>query len=199
MQINKEQTFWNNFMNDKKLKKFSDWVGDSEAESKVFFYNYIKNKNFKSILDMGCGNATISAGLKKNNIDMKYVGVDSCKYFVKNGIKNNLEIIESDIRKVDLNDSSFDLVFGRHVVEHQPNFKDLFNEMIRIGKKECIHIFFIKPVRITNINYDSSLDLYHNQYSIIDIKKFLDNHPKINNYRLLDINSKENMLIMELK
>ena len=69
MQINKEQTFWNNFMNDKKLKTFSDWVGDSEAESKVFFYNYIKNKNFKSILDMGCGNATISAGLKKNNID----------------------------------------------------------------------------------------------------------------------------------
>ena len=52
MQLNKEQTFWNNFMNDEKLNIFSDWVGDSEAESKVFFYKYIKNANFESILDL---------------------------------------------------------------------------------------------------------------------------------------------------
>ena len=34
------QTFWNNFMNDKTYKTFKNWVGKSDADSKLYFYKY---------------------------------------------------------------------------------------------------------------------------------------------------------------
>ena len=196
----KEQTFWNNFMKDETMEKFKGWVGESEAESKVFFYDYLKNKEFKRILDVGCGNATVYDGLNKRNIDIEYVGVDSCDYFINLGTQRNINMIKSDIRKIDKEDSSYDLVFGRHVVEHQSDFETLFNEMIRLGKKECIHIFFIKPSPYTTrINYDPRQDLYHNTYGESEITSFLDNHPKVKNYYFININVQENMLVMDLQ
>jgi ubiquinone/menaquinone biosynthesis C-methylase UbiE len=197
----KPQTYWNNFMNNETYKTFENWVGKSDANSKLYFYEYIKDKNYNSILDIGCGDATIFQGLQNNNININYTGVDSCKYFVDMAKKNNINIIQSDIRKINASDSSYDIVFGRHVIEHQPELESLLNEMIRLSIKECVHIFFIKPIEGDNnyINYSSKEDLYHNTYCINNIKRLLDNNPKVDKYKFEDINHKENMLIINLK
>lgn len=193
-----QQTYWNKHMSDAFMKQFTDWVGNYNAESKVFFYNFI-DKDFKTILDVGCGDATIYDGLKHNKINIEYTGVDSCKYFIEMGRKRGVNIFESDIRTINKPDSSYDIIFGRHVVEHQPDFETLFNEMIRLGKKQCVHIFFIKPkISDTIINYDQRSDLYHNTYSHLKITEFLTNHPKVNNFFFKDINENENALIMNL-
>ena len=72
--------------------------------------------------------------------------------------------------------------------------------MIRIAKKECVHIFFIKPViGDAIINYNNKTNLYHNTYSYLNIEAFLKNHPKVENYEFKDINKDECMLIMNLK
>tara|TARA_B110000208_G_scaffold181978_1_gene233259 strand:+ start:448 stop:1041 length:594 start_codon:yes stop_codon:yes gene_type:complete len=194
-----EQTFWNKFMSDKTIGTFENWVGESDAESKRYFYQYIKNKNYKTLLDIGCGNATLYDGLQDNNIDINYTGADSCDYFVKLGRNRNLNILHTDIRKTDVNDSTYDIVFGRHIVEHQPDFETLFTEMIRIAKKESVHIFFIKPnMGDTIINYDKKQDLYHNTYGSLDIVNFLKAHVKVKDFKFLDINKKETMLVMNL-
>lgn len=196
----KEQTFWNNFMMDENMETFTNWVGSFKAESKLYFYDYLKNKDYKTILDVGCGDATIHDGLKYSNIDIEYTGADSCNYFVKLGNSRNVNVLNTDIRKIDTDDSSYDIVFARHIVEHQPNFETLFTEMIRIAKKECIHIFFIKPnMGDTIINYSPHQDLYHNTYSLLEIEQFLTNHPKVKNFEFKEINKDENMLIMELE
>lgn len=196
----KEQTFWNNFISKETMPTFKNWVGNFKAESKMYFYDYLKQKNYDTILDIGCGDATISDGIKHSNINIEYTGADSCEYFVDQGRKRNINILKTDIRKINTADSTYDMVFGRHVVEHQPDFENLFTEMIRIAKKECIHIFFIKPViGDTVINYDNNQNLYHNKYSYLKIDEFLKKHPKVENYVIKDINKDECMLIMNLK
>ena len=196
----KEQTFWNNFMRNETMGTFTKWVGNSQAESKMYFYDYLKNKDYETLLDIGCGDATIYDGLKYSNINIDYTGVDSCDYFVNLGKKRNLNILKTDIRKIDSNDSSYDIVFARHIVEHQPDFQTLFTEMIRIAKKECVHIFFLKPnMGDTIINYNEHTDLYHNRFGYLEIVEFLKNNPKVKNFDFKDINKNESMLIMKLQ
>lgn len=197
---NFNQTYWNNNMNDNKMSVFNSWVGDYNSESKVFFYNYLKKLNYKNIIDMGCGNGTLYDGIKNYNIDIEYTGVDSCDYFL-HIVSKKTKVIKSDITNVNIDNSSFDIVFGRHVVEHQPEFESLFNEMIRIAKYEVVHIFFIKPTdkKENIIKYDRNTNLFHNDYSLKKIYSFLNNHIKVLNYSIIDINNNENALIIKLK
>lgn len=197
----KEQTFWNNFIKKETMGTFTNWVGNFKAESKMYFYDYLKNTDYKTILDIGCGDATLYDGLKHTDINIEYTGADSCEYFVDLGRKRNLNILKTDIRKINTADSSYDIVFARHIVEHQPDFETLFTEMIRIAKKECIHIFFIKPDMGDKnvINYDKNTNLYHNNFGYLKIVEFLNNNPKVKNFEFKDINEKENMLIMKLQ
>ena len=196
----KEQTFWNNYMRDETMDTFTKWVGESKAESKMYFYNYFKDKNYETLLDIGCGDATLYDGLKNSSINIDYTGADSCDYFVKLGRKRNLNILKTDIRKINKSDSSYDIVFARHIVEHQPDFETLFTEMIRLAKKECVHIFFLKPnMGDTIINYDKNTDLYHNTFGYLDIVNFLRDNPKVKKFKFCDITKKESMLVMNLQ
>jgi len=149
---------------------------------------------------MGCGTCTIGTGLKQQDIDIDYVGVDSCKYFVENSTSVGHNVIESDIRDVRcVKNNSYDIVFGRHVMEHQDNFIDLLSEMIRIGKYEIIHIFFIKPIEGPSvISYDPKTNLFHNQYSIKDLEEVLIKHPRVKKYFWIDINKDECALHVHL-
>ena len=186
----KISNWWNNHINDNMLSIFTGWVGDFNSESKIKVREYVVSKGYKSILDVGCGLCDTYYGYKNDNYDIEYTGLDSCKYFIEQAINNNINIVESDMNKIDILDSSYDVVYGRHILEHMPNFRDALGEMIRISKYEVIIIFFIKPVDDEVINYDPSLDLYHNIYSKKDIENYLFNFK----YEWIDINEKEIML-----
>ena len=162
------QTWWN-YNAEKSLDIFKDWVGDSNAESKLYMANYLKDKSYKSLVDAGCGNATFYDTLVHNQLDIKYIGVDSCKYFINLNIDRGLNMIESDIRNITVPDSSIDIVFSRHTFEHQPTFRDILGELIRVAIKEITHIFFIKPSDTEDIKYSHEDNLYHNCYSKTDI------------------------------
>jgi hypothetical protein len=70
--------------------------------------------------------------------------------------------------------------------------------MIRIGKFEACHIFFIKPhSNKTVTNHDGTL--YHNTYSIQEIESFLSRNPKVSSWKWVDINKEENALHILLK
>jgi ubiquinone/menaquinone biosynthesis C-methylase UbiE len=190
-----KQTWWNdNAVN--LMGLFKSWVGDENAESKVYMANYLKNKNYYTLIDCGCGNGTFYYTLKNNNINIEYTGVDSCEYFIELNTSNGIKMINSDIRNIDISDNSYDIVFSRHVIEHQPEFNIILNEFIRIGKKEVCHIFFIKPHNETEdkINYDNKSNLYHNNYSKKSIENFLSKNKKISSWNWIEINDKENAL-----
>jgi SAM-dependent methyltransferase len=190
--MEKEQTYWNNHLSEEHYNNvFTQWVGDCDATSKLYVYEHLSNNNYASIIDLGCGDASIYQGIQKRNISIDYTGVDTCKFFINLCKRQNINVIDSDIRNVSTAvNASYDFVLGRHVLEHQDNFHELVEEMIRLAKKEVVCIFFIKPdltSEETVINYEKETNLYHNTYSYSLITQFLTEYPRVSSFHLASI------------
>lgn len=87
------------------------------------FAKYLKT----SVLDVGCYEAPLRAILP----GVKYTGVD---FVGSPDIELNLESVE----KIPFNDSTYDCVICIEVLEHLDNFHSIFNELIRVSKKNII-------------------------------------------------------------
>lgn len=187
-----EQTWWNNNLsNPEMMSQFKNWIGTYCAESKLFLRQYVSTMKYKSLIDIGCGIATEFDGYKSDNYDIEYMGVDSCKILVVFNRERGVPMIEAHSECIPVTDDSYDVAFSRHVLEHQPSFKQTLAEMIRIAKKEAVHIFFLIPGINEKIDYDSSSNLYHNIYSRSDIEAFLNEHEKVERFEWKTITDNE--------
>ena len=196
------QTYWNNNTLDEDIEQFKKWVGGSEAESNTYLYTYMgKHPEYEKIIDMGCGLCSVATGLQENSIGIDYTGIDSCSKFVSDGKKKGFNVLLGDLRQTPLKSNEYDIVFGRHVVEHQPAFELILNEMTRLAKSEVVIIFFIKPIDEDRsvINYDEATNLYHNAYSKQLIINWIANHRDIKSFTFVNINDKESALHIHRK
>lgn len=192
------QTWWNeNVKSDDNI--FYNWICGSDALTKVYARKHIIENQYKSILDVGCANATMFYGFLNDKYDIEYTGIDSCKYLVKKNISNDINVILGNVNRTIFKDSLFDVVFSRHIIEHQPACEPLLLETIRIAKKEVIHVFFKKPHNSSPehhhiINYEQSSNLYHNTYSRFLIEYLLSHHSKVKTFTWNDISIDECVL-----
>jgi SAM-dependent methyltransferase len=193
------QTWWDNNLNFK-MNEFLNWIGDTNAESKKFFRKFcIDNKfQFKNILDVGCGPATEYEGFLQDKITTTYMGVDSSKILEELNKNRNVPMIRSNCENIPIEDSTYELVYSRHVLEHQPNFEKVLTEMIRCSNHYIANIFFIKPSDHQQISYCPNENLYHNLYNIQDIENFLHLNNKVKKFSWIDINKQENLLFIEV-
>lgn len=174
----------------KKSKEIYTWIGDENALSKVYSRKHIYNKGYKSIIDLGCSNATMKIGFDKEKYDIKYVGVDKCNYF----IQNKDYCINCDFFSTPFEENSFDIVFSRYIVEQLSDFRNYFDETIRLAKKEVLHIFFIKPQSEEFILYDENNKLFNNIYCKQDIEHYLNNNSKVESFHWYSIDKNEEAL-----
>jgi ubiquinone/menaquinone biosynthesis C-methylase UbiE len=190
-----KQSWWDKNL-EKKYDIFATWVGDSNAPSKKYFRKYVKDHEYKSLIDLGCGNATEYFAYKEEYPELKYIGVDSSEFLNNRNSALGVSMILASAENVPLESGCVDVVFCRHVLEHQPSFEPVLAEMIRLAKHEAIHVFFIAPdERDTHIGYSASENLYHNRYNINDIENFL----KILNleFKWIDISNIEKALVIK--
>lgn len=90
--------------------------------------------------------------------------------------------------------------FSRHVLEHQPGFQPVLNEIIKLASKIAVHIFFIPPGENNeHIGYDKNQNLYHNRYNKKDIENYIMSNPKIEKYEWINIENIESALVMHIK
>lgn len=188
-----KQTWWDDNLATR-FAEFESWVGPSGSMSKAFFRQYIKDKEYKSLIDLGCGNATEHEAYQLEYPEMEYLGVDSSKYLYKLNTTKGIPMILSEAHNVPISSSSYEVVFSRHVLEHQPTFKPVLNEMIRLAEKEAIHVFFLIPGHGEIINYDEAQNLFHNVYDRNEIEDFLTTHEDVQGFRWLPLTSTEEAL-----
>lgn len=194
-----KQTWWDEHL-PTKFDEFSSWIGDKNAESKVFCRNLIKEKGYKSLADIGCGTASEYEAYKEEYPELEYLGVDSSKFLYDKNTERGVPMLLSEGEHLNLEDSSYDVAFSRHVLEHQPDFRPILSEMIRIGKEVAIHVFFIKPNNnVTMVSYDEKDNLYHNYYGKKEIEDFLKSIEKVKSFEWISINGMEEVLITYLK
>lgn len=133
----------------------------------------MNQKKINNVLEIGPGifidyNQFFS---KKNNIE--YKSIDITKKIVDKAKELGITCEQSSIENIIYPDSSFELVYCRHVMEHLDYYTDALDEMIRVSNKYVCVIFWLLSDSDDIIDYNSNLSLYHNQYSKVKIEKLL--------------------------
>lgn len=193
-----KQTWWDNNLS-LRMEEFSSWIGGSNSTSKIYLREHIKNNKYLSIIDLGCGTATEFFAYKKEAPHIKYTGIDSSVILYTINTNKGVPMVLSPAEETGLPDNNVDCVFSRHVLEHQPDFKPVLAEMIRLGSKEAIHIFFIPPKDDpTHIGYDEKENLYHNRYNKQEINNFLKTNPKVDSIEWKTLTTNEVVLHIKL-
>ena len=74
-----KQTWWdNNLNNSDKFSEYLGWLGNSDAESRNFIRENIKDLEIKSFADFGCGPCVEYTALTEDGYEFEYMGIDSC-------------------------------------------------------------------------------------------------------------------------
>lgn len=193
-----KQTWWDNNL-PKRFEEFKSWIGDENAQSKVYFRNFIKMEKYLSLIDIGCGTATEYFAYLKEYPELKYLGVESSAILYNENLKRGIPMILASAESTKLCDNHSDVAFSRHVLEHQPDFRPILGEMIRLASKVAIHVFFITPgENDEHIGYDPNENLYHNRYSKKDIEDFVESNSKVLGTTWIKINDSETALILSM-
>jgi len=165
--------WWDNNL-DKRENEFSDWLLSSDNDSRNYLYDFlINNDNIIDVLECGPGTFIDYELFFKDNVKKNYESIDITDNIVETGLNKNINIVLSSIENIQKESNEYDLVYCRHVLEHQDFFKDSINEMIRVSKKYIIIIFWLLSGDETIIKYDKEQCIYHNIYSKTEIENFL--------------------------
>jgi ubiquinone/menaquinone biosynthesis C-methylase UbiE len=181
-----------------KLNQFAGWVGNEKEPSRMYIRKHILEKNYKSVLDIPCGLCVDFLSLKQSNPEIDYLGVDITTLFVDRAINQNIPAKLGRIQEIPVLDSSFDVVYSRHILEHLDTYRQAIPELVRVAKKEVLIVFFMKPVPT---EYDAILignvdgcPIFHNQYSKSKLEAFLNTLPKVKTFSWFDVNANECVL-----
>lgn len=184
IQLKEHEQWWQSNCHDQKtFDQFAGWIGDESEPSRVYMRNYIIKQSYESLLDIPCGLCVDFFPLKRLNPELIYLGVDITPLFVDRARSQSIPVLEGRIQNIPCADSSFDVTYSRHILEHLDSYEEALKELIRVAKKEVLVVFFIKPHNaVTHTINEGRIDgylVYHNTYSKKQIESFLTANPKV--------------------
>lgn len=197
------EQWWERYALTEKASDFINWLGDVTAPSRVTAREYIKNQSYKTFLDIGCGLCTEYFAILKEQMPINYCGLDLTPSLIQRARALGINVLEGSVENIPLEDSSFDICYVRHVLEHLPYYTKALSELIRVASKEILIIWFIEPSadndRI-NAGDTNGLPVYHNQYNKNLLELFIKKNSKVSHLTWESIhNSQEIILHIYLK
>lgn len=123
-----------------------------------------------SILDIGVlSTVTLEKLNETPELRVDYVGVDISLPIIRDAQRRHPEVswIHGDIAALPLNDSSFDCVIVRHVLEHVEDPIRAIQEVGRVAREMAIFCFFLPPEEHERRRRDVYEDgvIFHNVWS----------------------------------
>jgi ubiquinone/menaquinone biosynthesis C-methylase UbiE len=181
-----------------KLNHFADWLGDVDAISRKTVRAYVHEKKYTSVLDAACGLCTEFFGYKKDAIAIDYKGIDITPFLVDRARSLGIDVKHASIENIPYPDASFDVCYGRHILEHLEYYHKALNELIRVADKEVIIIFFLKPLdslpdKICVEPVDGIL-LHHNWYNKQRLEQFVMANAKVKYMQWQHVDAQEVIL-----
>ena len=154
-------------------KEFSGWLEDSDMSSRTELFNLIELKKINNVLEIGPGIFTDYNIFFSKKENIQYSSIDITKKIVDSAKKMGINCEQSSVENIIYPDSSFELVYCRHVMEHLDYYTLALEEMIRVSNKHIFIIFWLLNDNDDIINYNGNLKLYHNNYSKTKIENLL--------------------------
>ena len=119
--------------------------GDGAVAEEVLKYNYVRKIDLvdidKEVVDLS---KKYFKKINNNSLVNKKLNLfyeDAFKFIDKN--QNSYEFSIGDVRNIDIEDNSQDLVICSEVLEHVPNFKDVLKECYRILKPGAVMLISV--------------------------------------------------------
>ena len=112
------------------------------------------------VLDVGCGGSPEYYGIKKYK-NLTYTGIDITPEMVQFNKEKGINCIEGSANNIPFEDSTFDVVHTRHVLEHMENFIKPIDEMIRVSNKLVLISFSCRIY-----SYQCCCDIQENQIKV---------------------------------
>jgi len=150
------------------------------------------------MLDIPCGLCTEFLGIQHDNLSIAYTGIDISPVFIQLAIKKNIPALVGSIEAIPLADSSYDLCYSRHILEHLPDYKIAVKELIRVARCEIIIIFSI-PLTHTSDSIHHNNFFYLNNYNKKRLEEYICSFDCIKSIAWQKINISEIMLHIYLE
>jgi SAM-dependent methyltransferase len=182
---------WDALMEKRKVEDFlateNLWGQNQGAENagRQAFRSYLQQKSMKGpqrLLEVGFGSGidyqAINASGLIGDDKLEYHGADVTQKFVDHARLHfkNMKVCKIDGYHLPFDDGFFDIVYLRHVLEHQSHYDDLMAEIFRVCRGEVFIVFFIElaPIEADQISFDGTW--YHNRYSLPRFAEFAAKH-----------------------
>ena len=137
------QTWWSTNISDFRsyIRSYGEGVG---WPSRKWFSAHLKPG--VSLLDIGCGSGCELENLLADGRDD--IGYEGCDYTPEavaacRELFPEVKFFEADARKLELPDSSRDVVLLRHTLDHIDKWQDAVKEAYRVARKEVVIILWV--------------------------------------------------------
>ena len=124
-------------MRDRFAKNLKSYDENAKIQKRMAerLMNFISNKTYKSILEIGCGTGFLTKLIKENINYEKLTAVDivkECESYIKD-IDSNIEFIAIDIEEfLKTNSNKYDLIVSNASLQWVDNFEEVINSLEKI-------------------------------------------------------------------
>jgi hypothetical protein len=183
------------------LSTFDGWLGDIHAQSRIAMRTHVKKMGYQSLLDIPSGLCTEYFGFKHDQMQIEYQGLDITSRLVKIAHKQNIPVLEGDIKSIPFANNRFEICYARHILEHLASYEQAIDELIRVASKEVLITFFMRPSDVPFINlfyYENHL-LYSNVFNKTEMEQFILSNPKVIYFDWEEVDGRELILHIFLR
>jgi len=178
----------------------------------LFFLNLVKNKKFKTLMDIGCSNGSFLKYISYKLPSKNYLGTDTKKELIAFAKKNNksIKFIYDDITKSNYKKIKADIIHCAGVLNIFDNVKNTLTQLIKRCNPKG-HIFILHYFNDFDIDYltryrdninskNSQInEMGWNVFSKSSIKKILKNNKKVLKFKFININFPKNLNLKKNK
>ena len=154
--------------------KWYDKMHKSHQVQHEDFLKFLKIKEPRTVLEVGCGTGYYPIKLKELFSDVKYTGTDISETAIKQCKKNSsFEFIAGDFLKIDFT-KKFDLVFSHAVVDHVYDMNAFVLKIAELTKQFAYitaYRGYFPDLKKHKMNWNNDDGSYYNDFSIIQIKE----------------------------
>ena len=138
----KERTgfFWWDEVNPSKFEDLATKLSITDTSEKGIIREELMFSKAKTVLDAACGTGSEYQSYQKGMLEVDYTGMDLSQRMLKIANTHNpaARFITGDVQHMPFQDSSFDAVVMKHILEHLPSFETAVNEAVRVAKNTVI-------------------------------------------------------------
>jgi ubiquinone/menaquinone biosynthesis C-methylase UbiE len=134
----------------------------------------------RTVLDAGCGPATEFEGYQRAGLPMTYTGIDGSERMLAMARRRypSARLVRGALDAMPFGDRSFDVVLLKHVLEHQPDYRPVIREAVRLCRRAVVIDLFHRLLPLPfDVRLKDRRGFHNNWYARGRFEKFVQSLP----------------------